>query len=319
MRIRGHLALALTLSLAGLAPAGASAGTIGFDVLNQGTAHEALYCLSRDNDRMVAVGAPNLIFDSADGGATWKRDATASFTGAPFGCQLKDGMGLIVGQQGLILWQDGGTWSVVPKVSDARLFSVDMNAAGLAVAVGGFGTILISTDAGRSWAPVSYDWSTTNTEGFEPHVYAVSVSEDGTIVATAEFESILRSTDQGKTWALVHKGTASLFDIAIGEDGIGYAVGQEGRVLRTADKGVSWSVVDTNVTTNLLGVRRNGAGKVLVTGLRSLLVGADDGSALAPIAPGDIATGWYQGIARGGNGAWLLGGQAGRVVRVTAE
>lgn len=317
MRIRGHLALAL--SLVGFVPAGAMAGTIGFDVLHQGTAHEALYCLTRDQDRMVAVGAPNLIFDSADGGATWTRSASTSFAGAPFGCRLKDGIGLIVGQQGLILRQDGGTWAVAPKVTDARLFSVDMNASGLAAAVGSFGTILISTDAGRSWSPVIYDWSTTNTEGFEPHVYAVSVSEDGTIVATAEFESILRSTDQGKTWDLVHKGTASLFDIAIGEDGIGFAVGQDGRVLRTADKGVSWSVVKTNVVTNLLGVSRNGSGKVLVTGLRSLLVGADDGSALAPISPGDISTGWYQGIARGGNGTWLLGGQAGRVVKVTAE
>ncbi|PWR20971.1 sialidase family protein [Zavarzinia compransoris] len=317
MRFRGHLALGLIL--AGIAPAGAKAGTIGFDVVHQGTMHEAVYCINRDQDRLIAVGAPNLLFDSADGGRTWTQNTTVAFSGAPMGCRLKHGIGFVVGQGGQIFRQEAGAWSAVPKATEARLFAVDHNAKGLAVAVGAFGAVLVSTDAGRSWTPVQYDWSSTNTEGFEPHVYAVSVAEDGTILIAAEFESILRSTDQGRTWTLVHKGKASLFDLSVGTDGIGFAVGQDGRVLRTADGGLSWTAVPTGVSTNLLGVSRDGAGKVLVSGLRTLLVGADDGSALVSVEAGDVATGWYQGIARGGNGAWLLGGQSGRLVQVTSK
>lgn len=317
MRLRDSLALALTL--AGLVPAGAMAGPLGFDVVHQGTTHEALYCLGADQGRMIAIGAPNLLFDSTDAGATWTQNTSAPLTAAPFGCRLKHGVGLVVGQQGLILRQESGVWAALPKVTEQRLFAVDINAKGLAAIVGGFGTVLVSTDAGRSWAAVTPDWTVTNTEGFEPHVYGVSVTEDGAILIAAEFEAILRSTDQGKTWTLVHKGESSLFDLAVGNDGIGYAVGQNGRVLRTADAGASWSVVASGVSANLLGVSRDGAGKILVTGLRILLSGRDDGSALTASAPGDVATGWYQGIARDGDGTWIVGGQFGRLVKVTAN
>jgi photosystem II stability/assembly factor-like uncharacterized protein len=317
MRLRGCLTLAF--ALAGFAPAGVMAGPLGFDVVHQGTTHEALYCLSADQGRMIAIGAPNLLFDSADAGATWTKNASTPVTGAPFGCRLKHGIGLVVGQQGLILRQEGGVWAQAPKATEQRLFAVDLNTQGLAAAVGGFGTVLVSADAGRTWGAVTPDWSLTNTEGFEPHVYGVSVTGDGAILIAAEFEAILRSTDQGKTWTLVHKGESSLFDLSIGGDGIGYAVGQNGRVLRTADAGLTWSVVTSGSSANLLGVSRDGAGKVLVTGLRILLSGNDDGSALSASAPGDVATGWYQGITPDGRGTWILGGQFGRLVKITAQ
>ncbi|MDD3445868.1 MAG: hypothetical protein PHS60_10685 [Zavarzinia sp.] len=307
---------ALAVILAGLVPAGASAGTIGFDVVHQGTAHEAFFCMSAEKDAMIAVGAPNLLFDSTDAGKSWSLNTAVKADGALFGCRLKHGVGLVVGQMGLILRQEGGVWSEVPKVTDARLFAVDMNARGLAVAVGAFGTILVSTDAGKNWSRVDYDWSTTNTEGFEPHIYGVTVAEDGAVTISGEFAAILRSTDAGNTWSVVNTGTASLFDVVIDGDGIGFAVGQDGLVLRTADSGLTWSKVASGVTSNLLGIERDGAGHVLVTGMRSLLIGTDDGSALKAILPGDVATGWYQGIVDSGKGTWLLAGQAGRLVRV---
>lgn len=310
---------ALVACLAGFMPAGASAGTIGFDVVQQGTTHEALYCLSADKDVAIAVGAPNLLFDSKDRGKSWTLNGAVKAEGALFGCRLKHGIGLVVGQMGLILRQQEGTWSSMPKVTDARLFAVDMNAHGLAVAVGAFGTILVSHDGGTSWSKIAYDWSTTNDEGFEPHIYAVSVGEDGAVTIAGEFAAILRSTDAGQTWTVVNKGTSSLFDVVVDGDGIGFAIGQEGRVLRTADGGLTWVEVESGVTSNLLGISRDGAGQVLVTGMRSLLIGPDDGSSLTSVAPGDIATGWYQGIIDNGKGAWLLSGQSGRLVRVTED
>ncbi|MCF4167292.1 hypothetical protein L2U69_16710 [Zavarzinia compransoris] len=310
--------LALAAGAAGCVSAAALAAPAGFEILHQGTAHEALFCMASDGDDLIAVGAPGLLFESADGGATWAAGTDVTPDGALLGCRLKRGLGLVVGQRGAIFRKDGAGWTRIPPVTDARLFAVDMNAAGLAVAVGAFGTLLVSDDAGKSWSPVTYDWSSTNGEGFQPHVYGVSVAGDGTITIVAEFEAILQSTDGGRRWTVVHKGNASLFDVAIGDDGIGYAVGQDGRVLRTRDGGTTWDPVASGIKANLLGVSRGAAGSVLVTGLRSMLVGSDAADRFTSVTPGDVATGWYQAVVSIDAKRWLAAGNAGRVVRLAA-
>lgn len=299
---------------AGSQPAGAASRL--FEVVHQGTAHEAFFGISGEGETLIAVGAPNLLFTSGDGGRTWSGVPGLRATGAMLGCILKHGTGLVVGQNGAIYRREGEGWTAVASGTTARLFDVDVNAAGLAVAVGAFGTILVSADAGRTWKPVDYDWATTNGEGFQPHAYGVAVAPDGTITVVGEFEFVLQSSDGGATWSVVHLGKASLFDVLIDADGTGYAVGQEGRVLRSRDGGRTWGVVETGVAGNLLGVSRTATGEVLVTGMRMMLAGRDGATAFKSITPGDVATGWYQGaVGRGGEG-WIVGGQAGRLVHV---
>ncbi|PWR20304.1 sialidase family protein [Zavarzinia aquatilis] len=311
-------ALGLLAILAGVSPA-AAGGTGEFSPVLQGTAHEAMFCLAADGDSMLAVGAPNLVFASTDKGATWRPEPAIATDAALFGCRLKHGVGLIVGQRGTTFRAVGGSWSAVKPVTDARLFAVDLNAAGLAVAVGAFGTMLVSTDSGQTWAPVAFDWSATNGEGFQPHLYGVAVAVDGTITVVGEFETVLRSTDRGASWSVVHGGKASLFDVNLSEDGVGYAVGQNGRVLRTTDGGASWRVVPSGTATNLLGVGRSREGSVVVTGLRGMLVGSDAADRFTSVTPGDVATGWYQPVVSLGGGRWLVAGNDGRIVRLSAD
>ncbi|RJF89375.1 hypothetical protein D3874_22345 [Oleomonas cavernae] len=314
--MRNSIRAAVAALLIGLAPAAHAAGGVGFDVVHQGTLHEGLFCMAADGNKLLAVGAPNLIFSSGDGGVTWAAEAGAVVDAVPLGCILKNNIALVVGQRGLMLRRAGTTWTRLPSVTDARLFAVDVNAAGLAVAVGAFGTILVSSDAGQTWAPIEYDWSSTNTEGFQPHVYGVSVAADGAITIAGEFEAILRSTDRGKSWTLVHTGKASLFDIQIDGNGIGYAVGQDGRVLRSTDGGLTWAIVPSGSKANYMGVGRTAGGQVLITGVRSMAIGSDSAASFTTITPGDAATGWYQAIVAAGPNGWLIGGNSGRVVKL---
>ncbi|MDD3447092.1 MAG: hypothetical protein PHS60_16940, partial [Zavarzinia sp.] len=194
--------------------------------------------------------------------------------------------------------------------------SIDMNAAGQAIAVGAFGTILVSDDAGKTWRKSVMDWARTNDEGFEPHVYAASIDASGAMTVVGEFEIILRSTDGGASWEVVHKGEASLFDLRIDAKGVGYAVGQKGRVLRTRDNGLTWETVESGTQTNLLGIAQGDDGTVLVTGIRAMLTGSDSSGSLTAVDAGDIDTTWYQPAIAAGKGGWIVGGHTGRIVSV---
>ena len=313
-RIAAALAGALLVS-AGAASAGA-AGGYGLNTVRQGTTHEAIYCLAAQGGERLAVGVPNLLFTSADAGATWQRVTEIQSESAFLGCKLQGPVAMVVGQQGVMLRRDADGWKKVDSGTDARLFSIDMNAAGQAIAVGAFGTILVSDDAGKTWHKSVMDWARTNDEGFEPHVYAASIDASGAMTVVGEFEIILRSTDGGASWDVVHKGEASLFDLRIDAKGVGYAVGQKGRVLRTRDNGLTWDAVESGTQTNLLGIAQGADGTVLVTGIRAMLTGTDSGNSLTAVDAGDIDTTWYQPAIAAGKGSWIVGGHTGRIVSV---
>ncbi len=286
--------------------------------LHQGSEHEALYCLDASGSDVVAGGAPALVLASADSGKTWTQVAQGVTDKALLGCSLKNGVGLIVGQNGIVLRREKGQadWVAIESGAEDRLFAVDSNANGLTVAVGAFGAIMRSTDAGKTWAHQAVDWSQFNADGLDIHLYGVVVGEDNVVTIAGEFETILRSTDGGVTWASVHQGEASLFDLTIGADGVGYAVGQKGTVLRTGDSGVTWSSQKNVTDANLLGVRVRADGAVLVTGIRTMLEGKRDADDWKVVLPGDVATNWYEGLALVNNADWLAVGHRGRIVQV---
>lgn len=313
MLLAGAMMLAGGSASAGSAPA---SGSDGFEAVRQGTTHEAIYCLAGQGSDQIAAGVPNLLFSSKDQGATWERITEIQSDRALLGCALQGPVALVVGQMGVVLRHDADGWTNVDPGTDARLFSVDLNDSGKAIAVGAFGTILLSDDAGKTWRKAEMDWSRTNDQGFEPHVYAATIDADGTMTVVGEFAMILRSTDGGANWDVVNLGDPSLFDINIDAHGVGYAVGQKGLVLRTLDGGLTWSPVASGTEANLLGIARDGKGRVLVTGIRTMLQGKDDGNSLTAIDAGDIATTWYQPALAGQGGSWIVAGHTGRIVSV---
>ncbi|NYZ16126.1 photosystem II stability/assembly factor-like protein [Azospirillum sp. RWY-5-1] len=301
LRRLGFAALAL------LVPAAAMAGDVR--VLHQAKAHDAVFALAMQGDRVLGVGALGVVVASGDGGATWKRQA-APTDDALLGVALDRDRALAVGQGGIILRRESGAWTVAASGTGERLFGVALRPDGVAVAVGAFGTLLRSDDAGRSWAPVAVDWASMLEDAMEPHLYAVRVAGDA-LLAVGEFGLVMRSEDGGRRWTGTRVTDASLFDLAMDGNGQGLAVGQKGTVVRTTDGGASWTATSVGTDTALLGAWRSGPDARIV-GVQSAWRSTDGGATWAADDRGDLATAWYQTIA--GEGEPMAGGHAGRIV-----
>jgi len=297
----------------------ADAGSQGMlNVAHQGIVHDALYDVCFLDQSGIAVGVAGVVLATEDGGQSWT-NGSAGVPTALLGASCGQSASIVVGQMGLIMRKStDGEWAKVESGTEARLLSVSANASGLAFIVGGFGTVLKSTDDGLNWAPVVFDWEAILNDFIEPHVYDVSVSAEGIITLVAEFELILRSTDQGETWETVNKGDTSLFALDFRDATTGFAVGQNGKVLKTVDGGLTWNVMPTKTKENLLDVWSSGT-QVVVTGIRTLLRSKDDGLNWQAVTEGDVSVQWYQavkGTSVSGSDSVVMVGHSGRIINI---
>lgn len=312
----------LGLAAAGALCAGAAAIAAAPDVVPQpvvsGTVHQALFAIGFDSALGIAVGAGGEVQESTDRGASWKAVEPAPTQLALLGVGVSGKEALAVGQTGVVLRREAdGRWQSIDSGTKNRLFAVKLNAAGAAVAVGAFGTVLVSGDGGRQWRSAAPVWADYAVDGMEPHLYAADLSGDGAMTIAGEFGLILRSKDGGATWQLLHKGEASLFAMDLRPDGTGYAVGQSGAVLRTTDDGASWTPLQSGSGALLLSVHSEAGGEVVVTAMREVLISRDNGDSWQAVSAADVRNVWYSGVAQADADAPVLAvGQAGRIVRI---
>jgi len=291
-----------------------------------GTPHQALMAIGFDGGVGVAVGAGGEIEATQDSGKLWKLEPSPSPL-ALLGVDLKDGLAIAVGQKGLILVRHGGPdWKKEDSGTTERLFSVSVNSKGTAVAVGSFGTVIASFDQGATWQSIAPNWAALIHEqgdGFTPHIYATHLDDAGTVTIAGELGVILQSSDAGKTWQVLHQGDSSnhkedesIFALDIRKDGIGYAVGQDGAILRSGDGGLKWAAVNSGTKSILLSIHSSSDGEIVVTGMYSMLVSKDDGKTWNLVIDQSVASSWYAGVARPADGADIVVGKSGAIMRV---
>ena len=328
-RLLTRLVVALGVSLSG--------ASLGNSIqVYKGTAHDALYGLCESGSQQLAVGDAGLVLESQDAGDSWTK-ITPFTENALLDISCRNGVSLVVGQEGEIFRRafnglkavDGSktveSFTAVVSSTEERLLSVsDVSDSGLAVAVGAFGTIIRSTDAGQSWQSITMDWPTLTNDFFEPHLYDVHVSDTGTVTVVGEFELIIQSLDQGDSWQTVHLGEASLFGLSLHANGTGFAVGQEGKIIKTADGGRIWQEVDASSSGILLNVWSSGSGDVLISGIRNTLQSSDNGLSWNRIDQGVLSSGWYQGLSiiDGDNSqskSALLAGHGGNLIKLELQ
>lgn len=293
----------------------ASGVTVADDItaslIRGGTPHQALFDITLHENNGFAVGAGGRIFRTEDGGKTWQlevNDNALSLLGVSF----TGSKAIAVGQFGVIVIRDGeGHWRKVESGTSERIFNVDMNSKGQAVAVGAFGLIMNSSDGGETWRDVSPDWSDKFYDPekrlgglFEPNIYGVQINEAGKVWIAGELSLVMVSEDVGETWLVKHAGGSSeigvsstLSAIDVREDGTAFAVGQEGYVLRSKDHGDTWSKIKSATHQNLLGVSSISSGLVVAPGMREILLSYDDGASWTPVQGLDVDTGWYGSVA----------------------
>ncbi len=329
----------LALLLAAGVSTGALADAKGSEEIVQFTPHDRLFSVAFSGDFGEAVGEAGLLLQTTDGGKTWRHEISPPTQASLFSVAISGARSVAVGQQGLILVRDGRKqWRKIEAVTDQRLLRVSMNKAGVAVAVGAFGTLLKSSDYGETWSELKPDWATLyqseETSDFaavrdEPTLYVVKVFDDGSIVIGGEYGQLNRSTDGGNTWTSVFRAAAAkagstpptVFGMNFRADGTGYATGQEGLIIMTPDQGQSWKQLVSGSQASLFDIDSTGDGHVFAIGMRSCLFSTDAGKTWQRLKALDVGLNWYSGLGHSdsadGNSVIAVG-HSGRVLRLAA-
>ncbi|NUT76885.1 hypothetical protein HNO86_17740 [Pseudomonas sp. C1C7] len=170
-------------------------------------------------------------------------------------------------------------------------------------AVGGDGTILATSDGGRTWSsnwlkalPIAVQF---NADG--QHGWVVGV--DGAILFTS---------DGGRTWAAQSSGMkAPLYAVHFNADGRhGWVVGDDGTILSTSDGGHTWATQSSGVKTPLSAVHFNDDGqRGWAVGERgTILATSDGGRTWAAQSSGVKSTLWAMQFNADGQRGWAVGG-----------
>ena len=295
------ISILAAVAVLGAAQAMSTPDTAGqqLTVVRNGFPHDALFDIEIEGKTGLAVGSFGALLSTADGGATWRSEDDLGEI-ALTALALSAERSLVVGQRGAIfLGGESGGFTSVDSGTTERLLGVDLHQSGLAVAVGGFGTLLVSADSGQSWRQAVLDWPNLNEEGLEAHLYDVVINDDGEIFGVGEFGLVLRSRDRGQNWEALTSGAASLFALHMGGNGKAFAVGQNGTVLRSTDGGDSWVTLDAGPRANLLDVWASPDDEVVIVGMRALLRSSDGGESWTAAGGRGVERTWYQALATG--------------------
>lgn len=209
-----------------------------------------------------AVGHDGQILASRDGGATWVEQRYQPDDKAPlFAVRFRDAEhGIALGAYGLFLeTADGGkSWTQRPIMQeDKHLYAVAGDAAGRMTIAAEAGTLLVSADQGRTWAPVA--------SPYKGSFFGVLMTADGALLAYGLRGNIFRSPDFGKTWtASVSEGTATLQGGARLADGEIVLAGSAGAVLSSRDNGASFQRVPGQKAITYSAVLTTPAGALLL-------------------------------------------------------
>jgi len=199
-----------------------------------------------DDENGLAVGHDSVILATRDRGESWSQVFSAPAEQRPLLDVLyfnKDAA-IAVGAYGAYYESaDGGkSWNPRKILQDDKHLNaiVDLGSGGMVI-LGEAGTILVSNDAGKTWAPVA--------SPYKGSFFGGLVADDGALVAFGMRGRIFRTTDRGKTWKQVEN--ASVATLMGGDklpDGALVVAGGAGTALVSRDNGQTFVPVTTGST-----------------------------------------------------------------------
>lgn len=198
---------------------------------------------------------------------------------------------IVVGERGHVLISDDAeNWRQVEVPTRVMLTAVDVNAAGLGIAVGHDATIVRTRDSGETWDRV-YE-----APGEEAPFLDVVVVNNDRIVAVGAYGLYVESNDGGDSWERVvlepqdldekneadERGDEEFFydfhlnDIEIADNGRWYIAAEAGTVYRSDDEGGTWLRLPSPYPGSFFGVLPMSGDNVFLFGLQGRLFHSKD-------------------------------------------
>lgn len=331
------IAACLAMACVTTAHAGAAADVLATPAMASPLAQRALVNgLAAAGTRLVAVGQRGHILYSDDHGVQWTQarvPVSSDLTAVHFPTPE---LGWAVGHDGVVLHSSdaGASWALqldgrkaadamaafYERSSDARLLEearrmqeqgpdkpfldVWFRDASHGYAVGAFGLLFATADAGKTWQPMLH--VADNPRGL--HLNAIR-GIGGALYVAGEQGLVLRmGAGERRFSAMPTPYQGSYFGI-VGTTQAIVAFGLRGNAFRSTDGGASWRQVETRVPAGLTaGAVLAGERLLLVSQGGHLLASADHGASFAALAapPGHAAA-----VLADGQGGLVIGGARG--------
>ncbi|MEX2045308.1 MAG: YCF48-related protein [Opitutus sp.] len=184
---------------------------------------------------------------------------------------------IAVGERGTILrsTDNAGSWRPAENPGKAPLTAISLAPNGSrGWAVGHDAVILVTEDAGRSWA---LQWQG---ETLEDSFLDVLALDDTRVIAVGAYGMVLHSSDAGKSWnrRRIDGDDFHLNRISRGPTGTLYVAGERGTLLRSRDAGTTWAPIRSSYDGSFFGILPLDRQTLVAYGLRGHVYrSADDG------------------------------------------
>lgn len=226
-----------------------------------------------------AVGHDAVVLGTSDGGQNWSLQYSDPFGGTEDDIAQDDADNY--DDIDYDNYDDYGDEDSVQAVdtSGAPLLDVMCESADRAVAVGGYGYFIETTDAGATWNKRNADMP--NADGW--HLYDIErVADTSTLFVAGEKGTLLRSRDNGVSWQkLVSPYGGTFFGITVAGDVV-LIHGMQGKIFASRDGGNKWREVKSGVTRAINdGVVLSDGTIILVGQSGAVLVSHDNGNSVA--------------------------------------
>lgn len=267
--------------------------------------HSLLTDIAQQENLMLAVGERGHILRSTDHGAHWKQVAVPTNSLLTSIFILDKNTAWVTGHEMTLLsTSDGGvTWQVSHRQAgeDQPLLDVWFKDRQNGIAIGAYGALLSTQDAGKNWhnaplqlKPSQHDSSNATAledEEFLPdyHLNNLMVARDNTLYIAAEAGFLYRSDDGGTQWQVLESPyEGSFYGIIETNDHTLLAHGLRGHIFRSTNRGQSWQLIPSDTTALLSGAKQFDDGAILIVGTGgAALLSKDDGQSFTPLHLGN--------------------------------
>lgn len=260
-------------------------------------------------DRIVAVGdRGHVLLNDDPASQPWSQVSVPTRAMLTAVVVAGDGGLWAVGHDAVILSSAdaGQSWQLQntdPEL-ETPLLDVWFEAGGHGLAVGAYGLVYETFNAGESWERRTIDED-------EPHFYSLFETVDGDLVLAGEFGTVLRSGDRGKTWIRLESPYEGSFFGGLGlSDGSILLFGLRGNLFSSPDRGESWRKIDAGLTASLLSAAEGASGEVVIVGLSGTLLRSNDGAKSFTLSA-DLSREAIASVLPLSNGGLLLLGERG--------